>query len=98
MCIRDSLYRLVIPAIGLFVIIINGLNVISSGLILKNHVKPRTMYMFLGNVALSDLVTGIAIVFGAVFPREQQTHTSCIIFLGNPLVTNGKMLEYMLDI
>lgn len=86
-----NMYRFVIPIIGFFIIIINGLNVISSGLILKKQVKPRTTYMFLGNVALSDLVTGIAIVFGAVFPRERRTHTTCIYFLGNHLDGNAKI-------
>lgn len=44
--------------------------------------QPRSTYLFLGNVALSDLVTGIAVIFGQLFPRERRNETICSVQIG----------------
>lgn len=44
--------------------------------------QPRSTYLFLGNVALSDLVTGIAVIFGQYYPREYRDEYSCAIQIG----------------
>ncbi|XP_059611452.1 glucose-dependent insulinotropic receptor-like isoform X2 [Phlebotomus argentipes] len=76
------LYDIFIPLLGVFIILLNLAVVISSGLILKRGQQPRSTYMFLGNVALSDLVTGIAVLFGQFYPREYRDEHSCAIQIG----------------
>lgn len=44
--------------------------------------QPRSTYLFLGNVGLSDLVTGIAIVFGQLYPTSLRSDLSCAIHMG----------------
>ena len=39
-------------------------------------------YLFLGNVALSDLSTGIAVVFSYIFPPEYHSEASCLVLIG----------------
>jgi hypothetical protein len=36
----------------------------------------------LGNVALADLVTGIAVLFGQFYPRKYRDEISCAIQIG----------------
>ncbi|CAH1163555.1 unnamed protein product [Phaedon cochleariae] len=76
------LYDYLIPLIGSLIIVINLAVVISSGLILKRGQQPRSTYLFLGNVAMSDLVTGIAVVFGQIYPVAKRDHYVCAIQLG----------------
>ncbi|GAB0087509.1 5-hydroxytryptamine receptor 1A-alpha-like [Sergentomyia squamirostris] len=76
------LYDIFIPLLGFFIILLNLAVVISSGLILKRGQQPRSTYMFLGNVALSDLVTGAAVLFGQFYPRQYRDEYSCAIQIG----------------
>ncbi|XP_055678308.1 5-hydroxytryptamine receptor 1A-alpha-like [Lutzomyia longipalpis] len=76
------LYDIFIPLLGVFIILLNLAVVISSGLILKRGQQPRSTYMFLGNVALSDLVTGIAVLFGNFYPNQYRDEHSCAIQIG----------------
>lgn len=76
------LYDVLIPVLGTVIILLNFAVVISSGLILKRGQQPRSTYMFLGNVALTDLVTGVAVIFGQVFPKQYRNHYVCATQLG----------------
>ncbi|KAJ3649541.1 hypothetical protein Zmor_021279 [Zophobas morio] len=77
-----TLYDVLIPSIGGVIILLNLLVVISSGLILKKGQQPRSTYLFLGNVAMTDLLTGVAVVFGQLYPREHRDHNICALQLG----------------
>lgn len=44
--------------------------------------QPRSTYMLLGNVAVADLITGIAVIFGAVNPKDGRNELSCSIQIG----------------
>ncbi|CAO1419352.1 unnamed protein product [Diamesa serratosioi] len=77
-----NLYSIFIPALGVLIITLNLFVVVSSGLILKKGQQPRSTYLFLGNVALSDLLTGIAVLFGHFFPRKYRCEMSCSIQIG----------------
>ncbi|XP_018563862.1 glucose-dependent insulinotropic receptor-like [Anoplophora glabripennis] len=76
------LYDYLIPTIGSLIILLNLVVVISSGLILKKGQQPRSTYLFLGNVAMTDLVTGVAVVFGQVYPKDKRDHYLCAVQLG----------------
>lgn len=76
------LYDVLIPTLGVLIILLNFAVVVSSGLILKRGQQPRSTYMFLGNVALTDLITGIAVIFGQVFPKQYRNHYICATQLG----------------
>lgn len=52
--------------------------------------QPRSTYMFLGNVALTDFVTGLAVLFGQFYPKNIRNHYICATQL-------GKMLNYALQ-
>lgn len=76
------LYKVMVPLIGTFIIFLNGLIVVSSGLILQRNIHPKTTYFCLGNVALCDLITGIAVIFGSVYPMAWRSHMVCCIQMG----------------
>ncbi|KAJ8924228.1 hypothetical protein NQ315_007019 [Exocentrus adspersus] len=76
------LYDYLIPTIGSVIILVNLVVVISSGLILRNGQEPRSTYLFLGNVAMTDLITGIAVVFGQAYPKAKRDHYLCAVQLG----------------
>ncbi|XP_031340660.1 5-hydroxytryptamine receptor 1A-like [Photinus pyralis] len=76
------LYDVLIPTLGTLIILLNFAVVLSSGLILKRGQQPRSTYMFLGNVALTDMVTGVAVIFGQVFPKQYRNHYVCATQLG----------------
>ncbi|XP_046627841.1 glucose-dependent insulinotropic receptor-like isoform X2 [Neodiprion virginianus] len=68
-----------------FIILTNLSVVLSSGLILKKGITPKTTYLFLGNVAMSDLVVGLAVLFGVIFGRPPDFYSSqieCAIQMG----------------
>jgi hypothetical protein len=77
-----TLYDVLIPAIGCIIILLYLLVVVSSGLILKKGQQPRSTYLFLGNVAMTDLLTGVAVVFGQLYPKENRDHNICALQLG----------------
>ncbi|XP_044263407.1 5-hydroxytryptamine receptor 1A-like isoform X2 [Tribolium madens] len=77
-----TLYDILIPTIGGIIMLLNLLVVISSGLILKKGSQPRSTYLFLGNVAMTDLFTGVAVVFGQLYPKENRDHSICALQLG----------------
>ncbi|EFA07404.2 glucose-dependent insulinotropic receptor [Tribolium castaneum] len=77
-----TLYDILIPAIGGIIMLLNLLVVISSGLILRKGSQPRSTYLFLGNVAMTDLLTGVAVVFGQLYPQENRDHNMCALQLG----------------
>lgn len=74
-----ALFHNLIPVFGAFVIILNFIVVVSSGLILSRRPQPRSTYLFLGNVSLADLVTGIAWIVGLAYPEKYSNHYSCAI-------------------
>ncbi|XP_049850556.1 glucose-dependent insulinotropic receptor-like [Schistocerca gregaria] len=76
------IYDYLIPAIGALIIILNLAVVVSSGLIIRSGVQPKTTYLFLGNIAMADLITGIAVVFGQAFPKNLRDETTCFFQLG----------------
>lgn len=76
------LYDVLIPTIGIISICLNLFVVISSGLILKKGQQPRSTYLFLGNVAMTDLVTAIAIIFGQLYPKQYRDLTICSLQIG----------------
>ncbi|KAJ8976336.1 hypothetical protein NQ317_000041 [Molorchus minor] len=76
------LYNYLIPTVGSLIMLANLAVVISSGLILKKDQQPRSTYLFLGNVAMTDLVTGFAVVFGQLYPKDKRDHYLCAVQLG----------------
>jgi hypothetical protein len=80
--VQFKLYDVLIPSIGTIVLIMNLAVIISSGLILKGGAQPRTTYLFLGNVAMADLVTSVAVMFGQVYPKEKRNEMLCILQMG----------------
>lgn len=80
--VQFRLYDYLIPTIGGIILLLNLAVVISSGLILRGGAQPRTTYLFLGNVAMADLVTGVAVLFGQLYPREQRNELMCILQMG----------------
>lgn len=77
-----KLYDILIPTIGGLIIVTNLIVVLSSGLLIKKGVNPRTTYLFLGNVAMADLVTGIAVLFGQFYPKSSRTPFVCSFQIG----------------
>jgi hypothetical protein len=75
-----NLYNFMIPILGIFVIIFNSLVVISSVYLLEIRTKLVCCYMLLGNLGLSNLLTGIAVVFDHYYPSRNDT--SCAIQVG----------------
>lgn len=80
--LQFNLYDILIPPIGVIVLLMNLAVIISSGLILKGGAQPRTTYLFLGNVAMADLVTSVAILFGQLYPRDKRNEMICILQMG----------------
>ncbi|KAJ8963271.1 hypothetical protein NQ318_018738, partial [Aromia moschata] len=76
------LYDYLIPTIGTLTMLANFAVVISSGLILRKGQEPRSTYLFLGNVAMTDLITGFAVVFGQLYPKNKRDHYLCACQLG----------------
>lgn len=87
------LYDIFIPLLGFFIITLNLIVVISSGLILKKgRLHPKSTYLFLGNVALADLVTGCAVLFGQFYPSHYRDENSCAIQIGKK---NGPSINHI---
>ncbi|XP_024944978.1 glucose-dependent insulinotropic receptor isoform X2 [Cephus cinctus] len=61
-----ALYDVLIPVLGCLIIVTNLAVTLSSGLLLKKGVQPKATYLFLGNVAMADLLTGVAVLFGMI--------------------------------
>jgi hypothetical protein len=80
--IQFRLYDYLIPSIGGIILLLNLAVVISSGLILRRGAQPRTTYLFLGNVAVADLVTSAAMLFGQLYPREHRNELMCMLQIG----------------
>jgi hypothetical protein len=80
--IQFGLYDYLIPTIGGIILLLNLAVVVSSGLILKGGAQPRTTYLFLGNVAMADLVTSVAMLFGQLYPREHRNELLCMLQIG----------------
>lgn len=80
--VQFRLYDYLIPTIGGIILLLNLAVVISSGLILKGGAQPRTTYLFLGNVAMADLVTSAAMLFGQLYPREHRNELLCMLQIG----------------
>ncbi|XP_022914042.2 5-hydroxytryptamine receptor 1D-like [Onthophagus taurus] len=76
------LYDILIPTVGVLAILLNGSIVVSSGLIIKKGQQPRSTYLFLGNVAMTDLVTSFAVMFGQLYPKENRNHSICCFQIG----------------
>lgn len=80
--IQFRLYDYLIPTIGGIILLLNLAVVVSSGLILRGGAQPRTTYLFLGNVAMADLVTSAAMLFGQLYPREHRNELLCMLQIG----------------
>ena len=80
--IQFQLYDYIIPAVGVITLLLNLAVVISSGLILKRGAEPRTTYLFLGNVAMADLITSVAILLAQLYPREHRNDIMCMLQMG----------------
>ena len=80
--VQFQLYDYVIPPVGVIILLLNLVVVISSGLILKRGAQPRTTYLFLGNVAMADLVTSVAVLFAQLYPREHRNDVMCMLQIG----------------
>lgn len=80
--VQFQLYDYIIPPVGVIILLLNLAVVISSGLILKRGAEPRTTYLFLGNVAMADLITSVAVLFGQLYPREHRNDAVCILQMG----------------
>ncbi|XP_013776961.1 glucose-dependent insulinotropic receptor-like [Limulus polyphemus] len=76
-------YDILVPIIGAVIVLANSAVVISSGLLLKKGVTPKSTYLFLGNLALSDVLTGITVLVGHFYPDSIRTQTCCLIQLGS---------------
>ncbi|KAL1376847.1 hypothetical protein pipiens_016653 [Culex pipiens pipiens] len=46
-----------------------------------NSHQPYTTYLFLGNVAAADLLTGFAVIYGQYAPREIRGEDNCAILI-----------------
>ncbi|XP_066157674.1 glucose-dependent insulinotropic receptor-like [Euwallacea fornicatus] len=77
-----SVYDYVIPVVATFIILINLSVVVSSGLLIQKKVEPRFTYLFLGNVAMTDMITGLSVLFGQYYPRNHRNHSICAIQMG----------------
>ncbi|KAF7280696.1 hypothetical protein GWI33_005553 [Rhynchophorus ferrugineus] len=77
-----TLYDYAIPLLGLFVIVINFIVMLSSGLLIKKGVEPRYTYMFLGNLSMTDFITGLSVLFGQYYPKKYRNHHTCVIQIG----------------
>lgn len=76
------IYDILIPTLGSLIIVLNFAVVLSSGLLLKKGTQPRSTYLFLGNVAMCDLVTGCAVLLGQLYPKSQRNQIMCAFQLG----------------
>ncbi|KAL9694066.1 hypothetical protein quinque_013351 [Culex quinquefasciatus] len=76
------LYDIFIPLLGALIIGLNLAVVISSLLLLRKGQQPYTTYLFLGNVAAADLLTGFAVIYGQYAPREIRGEDNCAILIG----------------
>ncbi|XP_076324055.1 glucose-dependent insulinotropic receptor-like [Tachypleus tridentatus] len=76
-------YDFLVPIIGAVIVLTNSAVVISSGLLLKKGVTPKSSYLFLGNLALSDVLTGITVLVDHFYPNSIRTQTCCLIQLGS---------------
>ncbi|XP_050069331.1 glucose-dependent insulinotropic receptor-like [Anopheles maculipalpis] len=76
------LYDIFIPLLGSLIIILNLIVVVSGVLLLRKGQQPYTTYMFLGNVAVSDLLTGFAVIFGQYAPRGYRAEENCTLMIG----------------
>lgn len=77
-----ELHEILMPILGMLIIIINLIVLVSSGLFLHRGQQPRTTYLFLGNIALADVVIGISLLFGQWYPRKYRTDMVCAIEIG----------------
>ncbi|CAH1954879.1 unnamed protein product [Acanthoscelides obtectus] len=78
----QTLYHYVIPFICVAIIPLNLSVVISCAFILKRGKQPTCTYLFMGNMALSDLLTGISLLFDQLFPYAHQNHYICELKIG----------------
>ncbi|XP_013183077.2 octopamine receptor isoform X3 [Amyelois transitella] len=78
--------------VGLLIIVTNLSVVVTSGLILKKAVQPKSTYMLLGNISLADSILGVAMVLSSLVDKAITTgaplqedsesisiHTVCMI-------------------
>ncbi|XP_053698646.1 5-hydroxytryptamine receptor 1A-alpha-like [Sabethes cyaneus] len=76
------LYDIFIPLLGTLIIVLNLAVVTSSLLLLRKGQQPYTTYLFLGNVAASDLLMGFAVIYGQYAPKEIRGEDNCAILIG----------------
>ncbi|XP_046971498.1 glucose-dependent insulinotropic receptor-like [Vanessa cardui] len=75
-------YKIVAYIFGIVIFLSNLTVVISSGLILKKGLQPKSTYMLLGNVSLADTITGLSIVFGVNMENLTNANPLCIFQTG----------------
>lgn len=44
--------------------------------------QPRSTYIFLGNVALADMMAGVSTLVGQYYPKDKRSETMCNIQIG----------------
>lgn len=44
--------------------------------------QPRSTYIFLGNIALADMLTGAATVFGQYYVKAHRSEMTCCVSIG----------------
>ncbi|ENN70236.1 hypothetical protein HUJ04_013097 [Dendroctonus ponderosae] len=77
-----TVYDYVIPLVGAVLVLVNFSVVVSSGLLIRKRIEPRYTYLFLGNVAMTDTIIGISILFGQFYPKSHRNHHVCAIQMG----------------
>lgn len=83
-----QMHMYMVPTTALSIIIINLAVVICSGMILKNNLEPRTTYMFLGNLALSDLAFGIILLYHIFTLKFLKSANLCALRWGIIILAN----------
>ncbi|XP_058465099.1 5-hydroxytryptamine receptor 1A-like [Malaya genurostris] len=76
------LYDIFIPLLGALIIVLNLAVVTSSLLLLRKGQQPYATYLFLGNVAAADLLTGFAVIYGQYAPKEIRGEDNCAFLIG----------------
>nr|XP_026494361.1 glucose-dependent insulinotropic receptor-like [Vanessa tameamea] len=75
-------YKIVAYIFGIIIFLSNLTVVVSSGLILKKGLQPKSTYMLLGNVSLADAITGLSIIFGVSMENLINSSPMCIFQIG----------------
>lgn len=45
--------------------------------------EPKATYLFMGNLAMADLVYSLVAIFGPMYPVEYRNHYICAVIMGD---------------